>query len=149
MTHNLKGSLLIASMLVVLWTTSWGACHRHRACQPAPLLLSIGVLYASPTGYYTSGQGGYVTFGGGYDGGGYPGGTAGYSGSTGYPGGYGQSVQSGRHRRPGVRLGGPARPGLRRLWPGAYDRVEVLRSPSGAVPTWNRGFARGSVVTVS
>ena len=26
--------LLIASMLVVLWTTSSEACHRRRACQP-------------------------------------------------------------------------------------------------------------------
>ena len=33
MTRNLKASLLIASMLVVLWTTSSQACHRRRSCQ--------------------------------------------------------------------------------------------------------------------
>ena len=77
-----------------------------------------GCTYGSPTGYYTSGQGGYVTSGGGYYGGGYQGGYAqpGYA-QPGYaqPGyaqpGYGQPGYN-----PGG-LGGPAsgigvRPGM-------------------------------------
>ena len=49
MTRNLKGSLLIASMLVVLGTTSSQACHwRRRACQPAPTrAANQGYTYAS------------------------------------------------------------------------------------------------------
>ena len=35
MTRTLRGSLLIASMLVVTWATSSEACHRRRACAPA------------------------------------------------------------------------------------------------------------------
>ena len=78
MTRSLKVSLLIASMLVVLWTTSSQACHPCRACQPNPCYYQSGYTYASPTGYYGAG-GGYVTEGGGYYGGGYAGGTAGLS----------------------------------------------------------------------
>jgi len=114
MTRNLKGSLLIASMLVVLWTTSSEACHRRRACQPNPCYYQSGCTYGSPTGYYSSGQGGYVTTDGGYYGGGYPGGTAGY------PGGYGYGQPGYDLGRPGYNpggIGGPAsglgvRPGL-------------------------------------
>ena len=46
MTRTLKGSLLIASMLVVLWTTSSEACHRRRSCQPTSYCQS-GYAYAS------------------------------------------------------------------------------------------------------
>jgi hypothetical protein len=105
MTRNLKGILLIASMLVVLWTTSSDACHRRRGCQPN---YQSGCNYGSPTGYYASGQGG---------------GTAGYPGGYGYgqPGyGYGQPGYGYDYGRPGYNpggIGGPAsglgvRPGL-------------------------------------
>jgi hypothetical protein len=117
MTRNLKVSLLIASMLVVLWTTSSEACHwRRRACNQCSY--QSGCTYGSPTGYYASGQGGYTTAGGGYYGGGYPGGTAGYPGGYGYgqPGyGYGQpgynpggigGPASGMGVRPGLGVGG-------------------------------------------
>ena len=126
MTRNLKGSLLIASMLVVWWTTSSEACHwRRRACQPTPSYCQSGYSYASPTGYYSSAQGGYVTTGGGY----YDGGTAGYSGGYGYgQTGYGQTgygydsrparLQPGRPRWAGVRDRGAAA-WRRRLRPGA------------------------------
>ena len=80
MTCNLKGSLLIVSMVVVLWTTSSQACHRAPGLPVHPSYYESGYSYASPTGYYSSGQGGYVTQDGGYYGGGYPGGTAGYPG---------------------------------------------------------------------
>jgi hypothetical protein len=115
MTRNLKVSLLIASMLVVLWTTSSEACHwRRRACQPNPCCNQSGYTYGSPTVYSTA-QGGYVTTDGGYyTGGGYTGGTAGY------PSGYGQPGYGYDFGRPGYNpggLGGPAsgigvRPGL-------------------------------------
>src|SRR5271165_6971571 len=110
MTRNLKGSLLIASMLVVLWTTSSQACHRRRACRPNPCYCQSGYTYASPTGYYSSAQGGYVTTDGGYYGGGYAGGTAGYPGGYGYgqpgynPGGIGGPA-SGLGVRPGLGFG--------------------------------------------
>ena len=114
MTRSLKGTLLIASMIVVLWTTSSQACHRRRACQPTPSYCQSGYTYGSPTGYYSSAQGGYVTTDGGYYGGGYTGGTAGY------PSGYGQPGYGYDFGRPGYNpggLGGPAsglgvRPGL-------------------------------------
>ena len=115
MTRNLKGSLLIASMLVVLWTTSSDACHwRRRACQPTPSYCQSGYASGSPQGYYSSGQGGYTTTAGGYYGGGYAGGT------NGYPGGYAQPSTGYDFGRPGTNpggLGGPAsgigvRPGL-------------------------------------
>ncbi len=119
MTRNLKGSVLIASMLVVLWTTSSEACHwRRRACQPQPIqtCCESGYAYGSPQGYY-GGGGGYTTTGGGYYGGGYTGGY-GYS-QPGYAQpGYAQPGYD--FGRPGYNpggLGGPAsgigvRPGL-------------------------------------
>jgi hypothetical protein len=120
MTRNLRGSLLIASMLVVLWTTSSQACHfLRRGCQASPSYYQSGCTYGNSTGYYSSGQGGHGMAGGGYYGGGYPGGTAGYSGGYGYgQPGYGQPGYD--FGRPGYNpggLGGPAsgigvRPGL-------------------------------------
>jgi len=115
MTRNLRVSLLIASVVVVLGTTSSQACHwRRRACQPAPdPCCQQGYTYASSTVYSTA-QGGYTTTDGGYSGGGYTGGTAGY------PSGYGQPGYGYDFGRPGYNpggLGGPAsgigvRPGL-------------------------------------
>ncbi len=116
MTRSLKASLLIASVLVVSWTTSSEACHwRRRACQPTPSYCQSGYTYGSPTVYSTA-QGGYTTTAGGYYGGGYTGGTAGYP--AGY--GYGQPGSGYDFGRPGYNpggLGGPAsgigvRPGL-------------------------------------
>ena len=109
MTRNLKGILLIASMLVVLWTTSSDACHRRRACQPN---YQSGCTYGSPTGYFASGQGGMAGYPGGY---GYSQPGYGY-GQPGY--GYGQPGYD--YGRPGYNpggIGGPAsglgvRPGL-------------------------------------
>ena len=136
MTRTLKASLLIASMLVVLWTTSSQACHfLRRACQPTQSYCQSGYAYGSPTGYYSSGQGGYVTSGGGYYGGGYPGGTAGY------PGGYGYSQPGVDFGRPGYNpggLGGPASgmgcgPGsARRLRPGALTDHRLCDHPAGS-----------------
>ena len=110
MTRNLRGSLLIASMLVVAWATSSEACHRRPGLPAAPTpCCQQGYTYASPTGYYGA-EGGYATTGGGYYGGGYAGGTAGY------PGGYG-GYDFGRPGYNPGGLGGPAsglgvRPGL-------------------------------------
>ena len=107
MTRSLKGSLLIASMLVVLWTTSSQACHRRRACQPTSCYYQSGYTYGSPQSYF-GGGGGYGMAGGGYYQGGYAGGTAGYPG--GY--GYGQPGSGYDFGRPGYNpggLGGPAR----------------------------------------
>ena len=106
MTRSLKGSLLIAAMLVVLWTTSSQACHRRRACRPNPCNYQSGCTYGSPTGYYSSGQGG---------------GTASYPAGYGYgQPGYGQPGYGYDFGRPGYNpggIGGPAsglgvRPGL-------------------------------------
>ena len=155
MTRNLKGSLLIASMLVVLWTTSSQACHfLRRACQPTSCYSQSGCTYGSPTGYYSSGQGGYVT-GGGYYGGGYSGGTAGY------PGGYGQV----RPARTGTTSAGPAttraasagrRPGwgCGPAWASAAsgrgaDRPQVHRSPCWGVPVWTNGLTRAVSAAVN
>ena len=109
MSRSLRGSLLIASMLVVLWTTSSQACHRRRACQPNPCYYQSAYTYASPAGYSMA-AGGYVPTDGGYYGGGYTGGTAGYPGGYGYgqpynPGGLG-GPYSGMGVRPGLGLGG-------------------------------------------
>jgi len=128
MTRNLKVSLLIATMLIVLGTTSSEACHRRRrAHQPAPApCYQQGYAYASPTGYYATQQGGYAQPG--YAQPGY--GQAGYAqpgyAQPGYaqPGyaqpGYGQAGYGYDFGRPGYNpggLGGPAsgigvRPGL-------------------------------------
>ncbi|APW60744.1 hypothetical protein [Paludisphaera borealis] len=121
MTRTLRGSLLIASMLIVAWATTSEACHRRRA-RPTTTYCNSGATYGAAaytgaTGQYDA-SGNYVTTGGGYYGGGYTGGTAGYpggytGGTAGYPGGY-------DFGRPGYNpggLGGPAsglgvRPGL-------------------------------------
>jgi hypothetical protein len=90
MIRTLRGSLLIASMVVVTWSAGSEACHRRRACPPRPCG-SPWYTYSSPTGYYDAG-GGYVTADGGYYGGGYAGGAAGYPGGYGgYAGGGGRS----------------------------------------------------------
>jgi hypothetical protein len=121
MTRNLKVGLLIASTIVVLGeTSSQACCFRRRGCQQTQSYCQSGYGYASPTGYYSSGQGGYGTTGGGY----YGGGTAGYPGAYGQPGysqpGYSQPGYGYDFGRPGYNpggLGGPAsglgvRPGL-------------------------------------
>jgi hypothetical protein len=105
MTRNWKASLLIASMLILIWATTSEACHRRRACPPAPCGYG-GYGYASPAGYYDTG-GGYAATGGGYYGGGYAGG---YPGAYGYgrpynPGGLGGPF-SGLGVRPGLGFGG-------------------------------------------
>ena len=103
MTRTSRGSLLIASMLVVAWATTSEACHRRRAYAPATYCYAG---YAGPTGYYGAG-GGYGMAGGGY----YAGGTAGYPGGydfgrPGYnPGGLG-GPRSGLGVRPGLGVGG-------------------------------------------
>jgi hypothetical protein len=110
MTRTLRGSLLIASMLIVTWATTSDACHRRRtACYAHPSCGYSGSGYASPTGYY-GGGGGYTAAGGGYYGGGYagsPGYGGGYDfGRPGYnPGGLGGPA-SGLGVRPGMGLGG-------------------------------------------
>src|SRR5262245_54669271 len=89
MSHNLRRSLLIATMVVFVWATSSEACHR-RGGYAGGSCGSGGYGYAGPAGYYDGG--------GGYYGGGYAGGMAGapaYSGIAGAPtypgygGGYG------------------------------------------------------------
>ena len=111
MMRNLRGSLLIASMLVVLWTTSSQACHRRRACQSSCDYQS-GYTYGSPQGYYGGGTAGYP--------GGYGYGQSGYA-QPGYSQpGYSQPGSGYDFGRPGYNpggLGGPAsgigvRPGL-------------------------------------
>ncbi len=108
MTRTLRGSLLIASMLVVACATTSEACHRRRACAPQPTCGNVGggYAYASPTGQYGS-SGGYGTAGGGYYGGGYAGYPGGYDyGRPGYnPGGLGGPA-SGLGVRPGLGFGG-------------------------------------------
>ena len=112
MTRDLRGSLLIASMLVVVWATTSEACHRRRAYAPATYY-SPGYTYASPAGY-SNGGGGYGTAAGGSSGGGHAGGTAGYPGGydfgrPGYnPGGLG-GPRSGLGVRPGLGFGGLGR----------------------------------------
>jgi hypothetical protein len=119
MTRNLKVCLLIASTLVVLGeTSSQACCFRRRACQPTQSYCESGYSYGSPTGYYSSGQGGYGTTGGGYYGGGYTGGTAGY------PSGYGQPG----YAQPGYAQPGYAQPGYAQ--PG-YDFGRPGYNPGG------------------
>ena len=150
MTRTLRGSLLIASMLIVAWATTSEACHRRRAHATATNCYA-GYTYGGPTGYYGAG--------GGYGMAGYPGGY-GY-GRPGYGlGGIGGPL-SGLGVRPGLGfgapgmggggIGGPAsglgvRPGLGfgGLGRGA-DRPQVLRSPCGGAPAWTYGLTRGGV----
>ena len=156
MTRTLRGSLLIASMLVVLWTTSSQACHRRRSCQSTCYCQS-GCGYAGPHGLLrlagaaTQRQGYY---GGGYYGGGYPGGYYGGRLSrrvrpAGY--GYGQPGTGYDFGRPGYNpggLGGPAsgigvRPGLGAGGFGrGADRPQVLRSPCGGRAAWSYGLTK-------
>ena len=113
MTRNLRGSLLIALMLIVAWaTTSDACCHRRRARCYNTAYTCGGNAYGSPQGYY-GGGGGYGMTGGGYYNQGYQGGYA-------QPGYYGQPTSGYDFGRPGYNpggLGGPAsgigvRPGL-------------------------------------
>ena len=100
MTRTLRGSLLIASMLVVACATTSEACHRRRACAPAADLLRrcAGVRYASPAGYYNGG-GGYAATGRGLLRRRVCGGTPAIpAGTTGRPG-YNPAASAGR--RPG------------------------------------------------
>jgi hypothetical protein len=117
MTRNLRGSLLIASMLVVAWATTSEACHRRRSCgYTQQYSCGGGYAYGSPQGYYGTG-GGYGMTGAGYYNQGYQGGYTqpGYYGQPGYGGQPGYDFG-----RPGYNpggLGGPAsgigvRPGL-------------------------------------
>ena len=95
MTRTSRGSLLIASMLVVAWATTSEACHRRRAYAPATYCYAG---YAGPTGYYGAG--------GGYGMAGYPGGYGYDFGRPGYnPGGLG-GPRSGLGVRPGLGVGG-------------------------------------------
>ena len=114
MTRNLRGSLLIASMLIATWATTSEACHRRRACGCGTYSYA-GSTCAGPTGYSGAG-GGYGMAGGGYYDGGYAGGMAGYPGGYGYgrydfgrpgynPGGLG-GPWSGLGVRPGLGVGG-------------------------------------------
>ena len=58
MTRNLKVSLLIFSMLVVLGATSSQACcFFRRGCQGIQSYCQSGYGYGNQTGYYSSGQG--------------------------------------------------------------------------------------------
>src|SRR6187399_1195074 len=86
MTRNVRGSLLVASLVIVAWATTAESCHRRRAYAAATGCYSgcysgsyAGYTYASPTGQDVAG-GGYATTGGGYYGGGYAGSAAGYAG---------------------------------------------------------------------
>ena len=124
MTRTLKGSLLIASMLVVR-----GRRRRRRAIdvgptrppRPIPRAIPRGIPRGTHSGYsdvgstgYYDGGGGYGMAGGGYYNGGYAGGTAGYPGGYGYdygrpgynPGGLGGPF-SGLGVRPGLGFGAP------------------------------------------
>ena len=157
MTRTLRGSLLIALIVVFTWATSSEACHRRSAYVPATSC-DAGYTYASPTGYYGAG-GGYGMVGGGYY---VPGrlwrrhgrlyrrvrvAAAGYPGVRVRP-----ALQPGRPRRAGVRAGGAARPGRRRLGPGALTGPQVLRSSCGGAPAdllhrkgrTSRGAAHGT-----
>jgi hypothetical protein len=110
MTCNWKVRLLIATILVVAWSTSAEACHRRRTCAPQPCGWGYSNSgYSGTTGYYATQQG-YVSDGGGYYGGGYPGTYGGYGGygygGRGYnPGGLG-GPWSGLGVRPGLGFGG-------------------------------------------
>jgi hypothetical protein len=117
MTRNLRGSLLIASMLIVAWATTSEACHWRRARSNCYSVNTCGgYAYGSPQGYYGAGASygttgaGYYNQGyqqGGYTQPGYYGGQPGYyGGQPGYnPGGLGGPA-SGIGVRPGLGAGG-------------------------------------------
>jgi hypothetical protein len=117
MTRNFRGSLLIASMLIVAWATTSEACHwrRARSCGYTQSSCGGGGYYGSSQQGYYGGGGGYGTTGGGYNQGyqggytqpGYYGGQPGYDiGRPGYnPGGLGGPA-SGIGVRPGICAGG-------------------------------------------
>ena len=147
MTRTLRGSLLIASMLVVTWATSSEACcHRRRASARHLLLrglyLEHGLLRRGRLGM---GGGGY------YNGG--------YAAAAGYTATVRPArlrlrparlrlrparLQPGRPRRASVRAGGAARPGRRRLRPGALTVHRSSDRPAGRAGL-NLGFTRGGV----
>jgi hypothetical protein len=116
MTRNWKVSLLVASMLVILWTTaSEACCWRRRSCNQG--CYQSGCNYGSRTGYYSSGQGGPATGGGAFYGGASQGGYGYTQPGYGQPG-YGQPGYG--YGQPGYNpggIGGPAsgigvRPGM-------------------------------------
>ena len=140
MTRTLRGSLLIASMLIATWATTSEACHRRRACAPATYCRGYtgGIPTRAPRattvpGAATAWLAGVTTAGG----------------TAGYPGGYGYvrpaRLRLGRHRRAGVRAGGAARPGRRRLRPGALTVHGFSDHPAGARPAGTYGLTRGGV----
>ena len=150
MTRNFRGSLLIASMLIVAWATTSEACHRRR-CRSMLVTRRIpagdGYTYGSPQGYY-GGGGGYGMTGGrllqpGISGRIHPARLLRRPARTGYdfgrpgynPGGLGGPA-SGIGVRPGLGAGG--------LGPGA-DRSQVLRSPRGGSQAWTFGLTRAGV----
>ena len=145
MTRTLKGSLLSASMLVVLWATTSEACHRRRAAAPATSYSSCyssGYSYAGyndagSTGYYDAG-GGYGTAGGGYYGGGYGGGTAGYPAHTGTTSvGPATTRAASAGRTPGW-ASAPAWASAHRVsvWAGAAAASAGRHPGSGCGPAW-------------
>ena len=140
MTRTLRGSLLIASMLVVTWATSSEACHRRRALRARPS--RYGGRLRGPHGLLR--RRGRLRHG--------------WRGllrrrvcrrngrlSRRRPARRVRlrpaRLQPGRPRRAGVRAGGAARPGRRRLRPGALTVHRSSDHPAGA-PAWTYGFTR-------
>ena len=141
MTRNLKGSLLIASMLVVLWTTSSEACHwRRRACQPvqsysanrgtpteAPRATTLLARAATPRLTAVTMAAGIPAERPAIPAAGTP--------SPDTPARVRlrpARLQPGRPRWAGVRDRGAARPGRRRLWPGALTVHRFSDHPAAA-----------------
>ena len=164
MTRTLKGSLLIASMLVVLWATTSEACHRRRAAAPATCYSSgyssvfLGVHLRGPhgllrrrgrlrhgwrgllrrrvcrrhgrlsrhTGTTTAGPATTRAASAGRR----PGWASGPAWASAHRVWVGRG--RGRPRRAGVRDRGAARPGRRRLGPGALTVPRFSDHPAGA-----------------
>ena len=159
MTRNLRGSLLIASMLVVAWATTSEACHRRRASRPPRATTGYylaGYYLRGPTGYY-GGGGGYGTAAGATTAAGMPaarpaipagtttagpattraasaGRCPGWASGPAWASAHRVWAGRGRPRRAGVRAGGAARPGRRRLGPGALTVHRFSDHPAGPRP---------------